>query len=403
MIKPSLSQSTLNILPLCDMSLDTFLSDYWQKKPLLIRQAIPNIASPLPADELAGLACEEGVESRLIIQKNEGKQWDLKHGPFSEEIFSDLPESHWTLLVQAVDHWVPDASRLLQKFNFIPSWRIDDLMISYASEGGGVGPHFDNYDVFLLQTQGKRRWETGAVFNEESLLQPGLPVAILTEFEALESWVLEPGDMLYLPPGVGHNGVAVGDDCMTCSIGFRAPSHSEILRDYTDYLGDKLSEALRYEDPDLIAQTNSGEISSKALEKIHRIMRQYIDDKELINDWFGRYITTPKYHQADLVDIQEDEHHHHLEDLKSHLASGGSLIRNETSRFAFELMNGNKVLFVDGQCFDCCNETSHDLNELIATLCQEIELSADSFPQSDVNLNLILELLRLGAIYLADS
>ncbi len=384
--------------PLGEMPLDTFLSEYWQKKPLIIRNVLPDITSPVAADVLAGLACEEGVESRLVIQSESENEGELKHGPFNDEIFSDLPESHWTLLVQAVDHWIPEAASLLELFNFIPRWRIDDLMMSYASDGGSVGPHFDNYDVFLVQTSGKRRWEIGGVYDETAPRCENLPVNILSEFEAFETWILEPGDILYVPPGTGHNGIAEGNDCMTCSVGFRAPSHSEILREYTDYIGEKLSESLRYEDPDLVAQKNTGEITAKTLKKIQLIMRKYINDKESISDWFGRYITTPKNPQADLLEIEETETPYQLEDLIKHLASGGLLIRNESSRFAFEVKDKKNILFVDGYRFN----NFDDSNELIEALCSELELSDESFVQTDDNLNLLLKLLRRGALYLAE-
>jgi 50S ribosomal protein L16 3-hydroxylase len=385
--------------PLGDMPLKTFLSEYWQKKPLLIRKALPDITPPIAADVLAGLACEEGVESRLVIQGENEQDWKLKHGPFNDEIFSSLPDSHWTLLVQAVDHWVPEAGHLLNLFDFIPRWRIDDLMISYASNGGGVGPHFDNYDVFLIQTTGKRKWEIGSSYDETAPLRQNMPVSILSEFETVETWVLEPGDILYVPPGIGHNGVAEGNDCMTCSVGFRAPSHSEILREYTDYIGENLSEALRYEDPDLIAQENTGEITAQTLKKIQRIMRKYTEDKESIRDWFGRYITTPKYQGANNLELEDIDGTYQINDLKIHLASGGLLVRNESSRFAFEVKNKKNILFVDGYCFDALD----DSNELIETLCSKIELSDENFVQSDDNLNLLLLLLQRGAIYLAET
>ena len=155
----------MHSLPLGEFSLETFLAEYWQKKPLLIRNALPNLELPLAADELAGLACEEFVESRLVIQDGVSDRWELTHGPFTEETFQSLPDKHWTLLVQAVDHWVPEASLFLARFHFIPSWRIDDLMISYSSDGGGVGPHYDNYDVFLVQASGRRQWEVGGRYD----------------------------------------------------------------------------------------------------------------------------------------------------------------------------------------------------------------------------------------------
>ena len=392
-MKPTRLPNILNGMPL-----ETFLSEYWQKKPLLIRNALPNISSPVNADTLAGLACEEGVESRIIIQREAAKVWELKHGPFDKEIFSTLPTSHWTLLVQAVDHWVPAAAKLLDQFTFIPRWRIDDLMMSYASNGGGVGPHYDNYDVFLVQTSGKRKWELGGFYDENAPLRENLPVAVLREFEVLETWLLEPGDILYVPPGLGHNGIAEDDNCVTCSIGFRAPSHSEILREYTDYLGESLSETLRYEDPDLIAQNNTGEISAQTLLKVQNILREYTEDKESISGWFGRYITTPKYQQTNNLELEQTDTPYEIADLNKHLAAGGSLLRNESSRFAYEVKDDNTVLFVDGVCF---NELT-DVDELIETICAKIELSNEAFPRTEDNLNLLLQLLQRGAFYLSE-
>ena len=151
--------------PFGDISIEEFLRDYWQKKPLLVRNAFPDIEAPVGADELAGLSLEADVESRLVTQSPHGTDWDIKHGPFDEETFENLPETHWTLLVQAVDSWVPEASDIVEQFRFIPNWRYDDLMVSFASQGGGVGPHYDNYDVFLIQTQGQRRWEVGGFYD----------------------------------------------------------------------------------------------------------------------------------------------------------------------------------------------------------------------------------------------
>ncbi len=386
----------MNPLPLGDMPLETFLSEYWQKKPLLIRNALAYIESPVSADVLAGLACEQSVESRLIIQ--DGQQWDLKHGPFSDEFFSTLPESHWTLLVQAVDHCVPEAAELLEQFNFIPRWRIDDLMMSYANHGGGVGAHYDNYDVFLVQTCGQRKWEVGGLYDESSALCENLPVKILREFKAIETWVLDPGDILYVPPGFAHNGVAQGDGCITCSVGFRAPSHSEILREYTDYIGDKLSESLRYQDPDLNAQNNTGQISAQALDKVQHILCEYLADKQAIHDWFGRYITTPKYQLTNDLEIHESDQTYNAQEITNHLQAGGIIVRNEGSRFAYTSQGQQNTLFVDGLPI----ETSECTNHLIELVCSEIKFNHKDFTQTGDNLNLLITLLRNGALYLTE-
>ncbi len=214
--------------PFGDISIEEFLRDYWQKKPLLVRNAFPDFEAPVGADELAGLSLEEDVESRLVIQSPDGTDWQIQHGPFDDDTFENLPESHWTLLVQAVDHWVPEASEIIEQFRFIPNWRYDDLMVSFASQGGGVGPHYDNYDVFLIQTQGKRRWEVGGFFDQNSPRRPDTPVMIMTEWEPEHNCVLEPGDMLYIPPQVGHKGIGECDVCSTYPVGFRAPQHGAI-------------------------------------------------------------------------------------------------------------------------------------------------------------------------------
>ncbi|MEH6811720.1 MAG: cupin domain-containing protein, partial [Motiliproteus sp.] len=234
-----------------DIPVETFLAEYWHKKPLLVRQAFSDLSLPVTADELAGLACEEGVESRLLVETPATGDWQLRHGPFAESVFAELPKECWTLLVQAVDHWVPEAADFVEQFRFIPSWRMDDLMISYAAKGGGVGPHYDNYDVFLLQTEGQRRWDIGGCYDEGSEFVPDKPVRILKNWQPEQSWVLNPGDMLYLPPRVGHNGVAESDGCMTYSVGYRAPQNGDMLMHFASYCAGGMTDEDRYADPDL--------------------------------------------------------------------------------------------------------------------------------------------------------
>ncbi|MFK8028094.1 MAG: cupin domain-containing protein [Gammaproteobacteria bacterium] len=384
----------MNPRPLGNMPADQFLSEYWQKKPLLIRNALPDIKSPVDADVLAGLACEEAVESRLIIRQ--GEEWELQHGPFNDELFSTLPKENWTLLVQAVDQCIPKAADMLELFDFIPRWRIDDLMMSYANHGGGVGPHFDQYDVFLVQTSGQRKWEVGGTYDDTSSIRENLPVKILDHFVATESWVLNPGDILYLPPGIGHNGIAQGDGCITCSVGFRAPSHAEILRDYTDYIGDQLTESLRYQDLDLKKQVNSGEISTHTFEKIQQIVSTYTQDSEALRHWFAKYVTTPKYQQVNDIEHSESEQTYSIPQIKHHLASNHCLIRNEGSRFAFVTGSKDHMLFVDGQLI----ETNANCNELIELLCSKIKIQSKDFIQSENNFALLLTLLNHSSLYL---
>ncbi len=233
------------------LSPEAFLAEYWQKKPLLIRQAIPNFNGFLTPNELAGLACEEAVQSRIV--QNIDHTWQVKHGPFDESDFAALPEQDWTLLVQSVNHHIPEAAALLSQFNFIPHARLDDLMVSYAPTGGSVGAHMDAYDVFLLQGRGKRRWKINAQPEDKTLIED-VPVKLLKHFEAEQEWVLEPGDMLYLPPNVAHHGLAEDNDCMTYSIGFRVPQQQELIHAFLEYLQDNIQIQGLYEDADLSVQ-----------------------------------------------------------------------------------------------------------------------------------------------------
>ncbi len=379
--------------PFGDISIEEFLRDYWQKKPLLVRNAFPDIEAPVGADELAGLSLEADVESRLVIQSPDGIDWDIKHGPFDEETFANLPETHWTLLVQAVDSWVPEASDIVEQFRFIPNWRYDDLMVSFASQGGGVGPHYDNYDVFLIQTQGQRRWEVGGFFDQNSPRRPNTPVMIMTEWEPEYNWVLEPGDMLYIPPQVGHNGIGESDDCMTYSVGFRAPSHAEIMRSFTDFIGEKLTSESRYTDPDLTLQDNPGEIPAKALEKVRDIFTSYLQDDARLGEWLGKFVTEPKYPELD----QEPEQLATIDEIRTALKEGDlCFIRNEGSRFSYSTVSDNEVqLYADGNCFKLSGSSC----ALATNLCQVPMIVINQGEWNDQQLQLLADLYNQGSIY----
>ena len=282
------AQSTVSILG--TVSREQFLADYWQKKPLLIRNAIADFIPPIDADELAGLALEEEVESRIVLEQD----WQLRCGPFTEETFASLPAEKWTLLVQAVDLWVPEVAELLHKFDFLPRWRIDDIMVSYAADGGSVGPHFDYYDVFLLQGAGQRRWQIGAACDSNSPLLGNTQLKILQHFEPVEEWLLEPGDMLYLPPRVAHHGVAVGE-CTTFSVGFRSPTATEMLDDLATELLTGVLPANHLTDPPLTPAMANDQISSAHIAKVRELLLSTLDNEKLLADWFARYMTSPKY------------------------------------------------------------------------------------------------------------
>ena len=264
-----------------------FLRDYWHKKPLLIRQALPGFKAFLARDELFALAAQEDVESRLITRSS--GQWKLDSGP--QAALPAPTQADWTLLVQGVNLHDDDADALLRQFRFIPDARLDDLMISYASDGGGVGPHFDSYDVFLLQAHGKRRWQISA--QRDLSLVDGVPLKILANFKAEEEFVLEPGDMLYLPPHYAHDGVAVGE-CMTCSIGFRAPAYQELGEAFLQFMADSIDLPGRYADPDLTPARNPAEIGKTMLEQVGAELAKVTFTEDDIAIFLGEYLSEPK-------------------------------------------------------------------------------------------------------------
>ena len=273
------------------MDASQFLAEYWQKKPLLIRGALPGFNGLLSPEELAGLACEDGVESRLVLQQKTA--WRLEQGPFDEDSFLHLPPTDWTLLVQNVNHYLPEAAELLQQFDFIPHARLDDLMVSYAPEGGSVGPHFDSYDVFLLQGQGKRLWRVSE--QQDLTLVEDAPLRILKHFAAEQEWLLEPGDMLYLPPHVAHWGIAVGN-AMTYSIGFRAPAAQELATQFLGYLQERIRLPDLYADPNLELQAHPAEIGPAMIEQVARMLQGIHWQTQDVARFLGSYLSEPKPH-----------------------------------------------------------------------------------------------------------
>lgn len=329
------------------LSQQTFLDEYWQKKPLLIRQAFPDFESPITPEELAGFACLEDVESRLIEEHASTGPWLCRHGPFSEDDFEALPASHWTLLVQDMDKHEPELIDITRCFDFIPDWRRDDLMISYAPIGGSVGPHTDGYDVFLLQAKGTRRWQVGAEPLLETRLIEGLDLKILSEFKADQSWDLEPGDMLYLPPHFAHHGVAQ-NDCMTFSIGFRAPTQTEVLDAYLQELADSEMGDVHYSDPDLNVNTSETKIDKRAMARFKQSLIDTINQSDtLLQSAVGRLVTQTKPSLEWLADeyIQDND----PMSLSTQFESGGILQRNRYIRMAWTESENHLFLFIAGE------------------------------------------------------
>ena len=389
-----------------------FLREYWQKRPLLIRGAFPDFTPPLSPDDLAGLACMDGALARIVLHTrttsassriprsgdpassgfgkaealdysprqrltlravgsadvrsgipgsspgqalpaqsrfrgNDGK-WKVVTGPFEEDTFAKLPETDWTLLVQDVDKWDTDTADLLDHFRFIPSWRIDDVMISYATDGGGVGAHVDQYDVFLLQGLGRRRWSIDTRPNPPIAFREDVELKLLETFSPTHTWTLEPGDMLYLPPGVPHDGVAIGA-CSTFSIGMRAPAAGELLFDFAAHLAETLPESQRFTDPDLKPVGDAGEIDDAALLRARRTLGPIAAslDDEAFADWFGAFVT--RYRIAQVAAPRKRRIDRAM--LAARLPHA-SLERDPWSRFAWRRHGRAARLFVAGNVFD---------------------------------------------------
>lgn len=331
------------------LSTEDFLSFYWQKRPLLVRDAFSQLHQIDP-DELAGYALDEEIESRLFIEKPHPKgdplqsRWQLTCGPLTEELFERLPETHWTLLVQAVDCLLPELQRLKEQFYFLPRWRVDDVMVSYASDQGSVGPHFDYYDVFLIQAQGKRTWHIGQTCNGETPLRSDTDCKILTDFDVRETWVLEPGDMLYLPPGVAHWGIAEGSST-TYSVGFRAPSHGDLLLDLSQELAATWPPEKRYSDPDLRPRKAPGEILPSDVARVRALLQQLDSDPEGLADWFGRYMTQRPRDNVTFEPTQD----------------ANASILSPAARLAFSTHFGRPRLFVDGRSLLCSEKLARYL------------------------------------------
>lgn len=350
------------------MPVNVFLRDYWQKKPLLIRHAFPAFQAPVTPEELAGLACEEGIHSRMVLESAGNKPWELRYGPFAEEDFAKLPAQGWSLLVSDVEKALPEVMVIVEPFRFIPDWRIDDLMMSFAPTGGSVGAHVDQYDVFLLQAWGRRRWMIeSATRDDENAYIDGLDLRILREFNPDQSWELEPGDMLYLPPGIPHHGVALSD-CMTWSIGFRAPLQRDMLSAVSDALIERIPATLRYSDPELGAQANPGEISAQALhsmtQQIHQAMS--VDDMSL-HRILGQWLTE---RNLNLAAMFADNPALDVAELRDMLIQGAVLQRVPAVRIAFIQEPHEVLLFIDGECVQVDNKD----RPWVELLCREQHL-----------------------------
>lgn len=270
---------------------ERFMRRHWQREPLLLRGAFPDFAEPLAAKQVLALAGDADAQSRLVTKRR--GRWDLRHGPFPAIELARLPQRDWTVLVQDTNHFSDAASRLLGVFDFIPHARIDDVMVSYAVPGGGVGPHVDSYDVFLLQGTGRRRWQISRQCDHDFI--PGLPLKVLADFRPEEEWVLETGDLLYLPPGIAHHGVAE-TECLTWSIGFRASADQELALAFIDFLADRTRLHGQYADPGLESTRHPGRIPPKMIEHAARVLARIRWSPGDVGEFLGRHLSEPKAH-----------------------------------------------------------------------------------------------------------
>jgi 50S ribosomal protein L16 3-hydroxylase len=277
--------------PRLRLDVDSFMRTYWQRSPLLVREAIAGFADPLSRADVLALARSRHAISRLV--QRAGSRWSLEEGPFTAARLKQLPRRDWTVLVQDTNHFSRGCARLLERFDFVPHARIDDLMVSYAVPGGGVGPHVDSYDVFLLQGRGRRRWAISR--QQDHAFVPGLPLRILERFRAEEEWVLEPGDMLYLPPGVAHHGVAESE-CLTWSIGFRTPDTSEVVAAFLDHLRDREVAARPYRDRGMPPAHHPGAIPPALVSHVERSIARIRWTRREVRDFAGRFLGEPKAH-----------------------------------------------------------------------------------------------------------
>lgn len=330
-----------------ELPIEEFLALYWQQKPLLIRQLSKQPLPDIDANEMAGLALQPGIESRIVYRQLNGLAWQVEHGPFAEQHFSKLPETDWTLLIQGLDHWLPECADLLNQFRFVPNWRLDDIMASFAVAGGSVGPHCDQYDVFLLQAKGQRKWQIGPECSDNDELLPNTPLNILKHMEVTDEWILQPGDCLYLPAGISHYGVAL-EDCITLSIGFRSPGYNELLSSLADRWCEAWENTRRLQENHEKLQENPGEISSRILNTLqHTLVAQLSDPVELAS-WFGEFITLPK-HEGIVIPLAADELV--TEDqLATLLANPLAIWRwNDGSRFTYSIPDQNTANQSSGQ------------------------------------------------------
>lgn len=379
------------------ISKQEFLNNYWQKKPCVIKNAIESFELPLTAQELGGLSMEEGVESRMVFENQGSEQpWQLKRGPFTDEDFAALPQSHWTLLVQGVDRIIPEVAALREHFSFIPSWRIDDVMISFAPEHGSVGPHYDNYDVFLYQAQGSRKWMlTTKDCNEQNYLED-VELRIMKKFAVEQEIILEQGDCLYLPPHVGHHGVSLGDDCLTFSFGYRSYRDQELWDSFADHLSEAERKQQLYIDPSWEALQGAGQITPAAIAQAKSLMQNMLDDEQLLRQWFGRFATSLDQGAEQMLPLElQDNEILESHQFKLQLKQANALVRDNVCRFAYNESADGELSFYANSCLIECKGVDAKLIKLIANTPYITMDKLNGLLDSEANIAFLYQLWKL--------
>lgn len=374
-----------------ELSPEKFLAEYWQKKPLLIKQAFKNFEDTIPADELAGLAMEAEIESRIVSVDNKG-DWQVDHGPFED--FSQYGEENWTLLVQAVNNWSRPTNSLLQPFAFIPRWRIDDVMVSFSTPNGGVGAHLDQYDVFIIQGSGKRRWQVGAPNKALSTLLPHPDLKQVSAFEPLIDEITEAGDLLYIPPNHPHNGVSI-ENSVNFSIGFQAPSSQELWSSFADKLIDNNLGELRFSDTARKVTDSSTLISKADQQQLKAFMLEQLEDTALFEQFIGQYLTQSHHALELLMPVNEID----ADKLADILSEPEILFMPVSGLKAAITSEAEITLFLNGDSFPI-DKQSLPLAELLAEQSPLTTNQVKSFNSCLKNTQLLTSVLNKGYWYI---
>lgn len=368
-----------------------FLANQWQKKPMVLRQAFTDFVDPISADELAGLAMEDELASRVVLTQDEGKNWQVIQGPFED--YEQYGEDHWQLLVQAVNHWCPETQPLVEAFRFLPDWRFDDLMVSFATPEGGVGPHIDNYDVFIIQGEGRRRWRVGDL--GEYRPRDGNPdTPLIDDFEPIIDTILETGDILYIPPGFPHCGVTL-TPAMSYSIGMRAPSQQELFSQVADYLLDNNQGQQRFESTSELASPAT--ISADQQQGIMALLTQLANNPAQYQTMLGLMLSQNRFD----LDICEPDTPYTLEELHQELAGGTSLVRIGGLKVLQLESDQQQRLFVNGQIFELAATDADTISMLSNLTCLDNTQVMQLLAQPEVA-QLLVDWVNAGFYYLFD-